>query len=308
MGGCLSLFDLMGEGCFADGVEKTVNLRTWVSKMKDMLSLDDLTLFLAVCRAGGLAGALAETGQSAPTLSRKMTGLEQMTGRRLFLRGNQGFALTAEGRALREEAAALGAVQRRLELWRAGAAAMRVRITAGTWTSGWLARNIGAYWQKDAGWVPEFLASNADLDIARRAADVGIRNRRPEQSWLAGRRLRRIAFAEYGTAADVTGYVTLAAGAAGTPSTRWVHANRAEAIVTTVTDMRLGVDLAKSGVARVVLPTFAAEGISGLSRLSDPIEELAHEEWLVTHHEARHDPPVRRAINALTGFFTGAET
>ncbi len=133
--------------------------------MKDDLSLDDLALYLAVCRAGGLAGAVAETGQSAPTLSRKMTRLERQTGRRLFLRGNQGFALTAEGRALLSEAEALSGIARRLARWRQAAPATRVRITGGTWTSGWLASHIGAFWRPDVGWVPEFLASNADLDI-----------------------------------------------------------------------------------------------------------------------------------------------
>lgn len=270
--------------------------------MKDDLSLDDLKLFLAVCQAGGLAGAVAETGQSAPTLSRKMTGLERQTGKRLFLRGNQGFALTADGRVLRDEAEALTGISRRLARWTSSDAPARVRITAGTWTSSWLARHMASFWKDGAGWVPEFLSSNAALDISRREADIGIRNRRPEQGWLAGRRLRQIEFAEYGTDEAVHGFVTLSASASATPSTRWVSAHRADAVVTTVTDMRLAVDLAQSGVARVVLPTFAADGISGLSRLSGPIDELTHEEWLVTHHEARHDPPVRCAIDALTRF------
>ncbi|MEM7719311.1 MAG: LysR family transcriptional regulator [Pseudomonadota bacterium] len=270
--------------------------------MKHQLSLDDLTLFLAVCEAGGLAGAASATGQSAPTLSRKMTSLEQKTRRRLFLRGNQGFALTAEGRALRDEAQELAGLSRRLSRWTDDDAPVRVRITAGTWTSHWFARHINAIWSRDAGWVPEFLSSNAPLDISRREADIGIRNRRPEQSWLAGRRLRAIEFAEYGADETVAGYVTIAPALASTPSTRWVHQQRGDAIVTTVNDMRVAVDLAAGGMARVVLPTFAADEISSLSRLSGSIDELTHEEWLVTHHEARHDPPVRRAIDALTRF------
>lgn len=270
--------------------------------MKDGLSLDDLALFLAVCQAGGLAGAVSQTGQSAPTLSRKMTGLERQTGRRLFLRGNQGFALTADGRALRSEAEALTDITRRLARWTRSSAPARVRITAGTWTSHWLARHMASFWNEGAGWVPEFLASNAALDISRREADIGIRNQRPEQGWLAGRRLRQINYAEYGAGEAVRGYVTLSPNMPGTPSTRWVQTRHADRVVTTVTDMRLAVDLAQSGVARVVLPTFAADGISGLSRLSEPIDELTHEEWLVVHHEARHDPPVRRAIDALTRF------
>ena len=281
---------------------KTANLSIRVSKLKDELSLDDLKLFLAVALAGGLAGAVGVTGQSAPTLSRKMTGLERQTGRRLFLRGNQGFALTAEGRALRDEAAALNGISRRLQSWKESAPATRVRITAGTWTSGWLAQNIQRFWQVDAGWVPEFLSSNAVLDISRREADIGFRNRRPEQGWLAGRRMRDIHYADYGVGGDVIGYVTLPAEASGTPSTRWVHAHRADRIVTTATDLRLAVELARNGVARLVLPVFAGDSISGLSRMSDPIDELTHEEWLVSHHEARHDPPVRRAIDALTRF------
>ncbi|MEO0915789.1 MAG: LysR family transcriptional regulator [Pseudomonadota bacterium] len=270
--------------------------------MKDRLSLDDLNLFLAVCEAGGLAGAALATGQSAPTLSRKMTNLEQTTQRRLFLRGNQGFALTSEGRELREEAQALQALSRRLSRWTNSEEPVRVRITSGTWTSHWLARHIGSIWAPNSGWVPEFLSSNTALDISRREADIGIRNRRPEQSWLAGRRLRQIEFSEYGADPTVNGYVTLAPSLADTPSTRWVHTNKSDATVTTVNDMRLAVDLAIAGLARVVLPTFAADEISGLSRLTGPIDELSHDEWLVTHHEARHDRPVRRAIDALTRF------
>jgi DNA-binding transcriptional LysR family regulator len=161
---------------------------------------------------------------------------------------------------------------------------------------------MAGFWRETASWVPEFLSSNAVLDISRREADIGFRNRRPEQSWLAGRRLRQIEFAEYGADASVQGYVTLPPNEPGTPSSRWVRAHRADAIVTTVNDMRLTVDLARNGVARVVLPTFAADGIPRLSRLSDPIEELAHEEWLVAHHEARHDPPVRAAIDSITRY------
>lgn len=270
--------------------------------MKDELSLDDLSLFLAVCEAGGLAGAVAATGQSAPTLSRKMSALERRTGRRLFTRGNQGYALTSDGQALRAELGALSDLRRRLSSWSGVEGPARVRITAGTWTSRWLARNLSCYWQPDGAWVPEFLASNAVLDIARREADIGFRNRRPEQSWLAGRRMRIIEYAEYGTGPEVEGYVTLAERIATAPSKRWVHAERADRIVTTVSDARLELDLALQGVARIVLPTFAGDGEVGLSRLSEPIAELTHEEWLVTHHDARHDPPVRRAIDAITRF------
>lgn len=269
--------------------------------MKDSLSLDDLTLFLAVAEAGGLAGAVSVTGQSAPTLSRKMASLEKRLGDRLFLRGARGYALTTRGRALREEAAVLRGVHRRLTRWAEREAVPRVRITAGTWTAHWLVLRLRDYWREGEGWVPEFLGSNAVLDIARREADIGFRNRRPDQPWLAGRRLRRIAYAEYALGPDITDFATLSADEAKTRSARWVHANRADRIVTTVNDPRLALDLARQGMARVVLPTFVGAE-SGLAQVSDLVDELTHEEWLVTHHEARHDPPVRAAIDAIVRY------
>ena len=271
--------------------------------MKGELSLDDLSLFLAVCEAGGLAGAVAETGQSAPTLSRKMAGLERQSGRRLFIRGNKGYALTAEGRALRAEAEGLTGLRRRLAAFSQEARTPRVRITSGTWNAHYLARNLTAFWTPSDPWLPEFLASMATLDIARREADIGIRNRRPDQSWLAGRPTRWVDYAEYGVSEEVTGYVTLPDHVARYPSTRWVHDNRAGQIVTTASDARLELDLARQGVGRVVLPTFVGRGEAELVRLSEPIEVLGHQEWLVAHHDARHDPPVRAAIDALVAFF-----
>ena len=274
--------------------------------MKGELSLDDLMLFLAVCAAGGLAGAVAETGQSAPTLSRKMVALERQTGRRLFIRGNKGYVLTAEGRELKAEAEGLTAIRRRLAAFSVAARTPRVRITSGTWNAHNLARNLSAFWAPGDPWVPEFLASMAVLDIARREADIGIRNRRPEQPWLAGRRTRRVEYAEYATSSDIVGYVTLADHIAVAPSSRWVHNNRQGQIVTTASDARLELDLTRKGIGRMVLPTFIGDGEPDLVRVSDPIEELCHEEWLVAHQDARHDPPVRRAIDALMGFL-GAE-
>lgn len=266
--------------------------------------LDDLSLFLAVADAGALAGAARVTGQSPPTLSRRMAALERDLGRRLFERGKRGFTLTAAGRSLLAEAEPLREVSARLERWATTDRAPRVRISAGLWTSRFLAQNIRRVWAPGDGWVPEFLASNADVDIARREADIGVRNRRPEQSWLAGRRTLPIAYAEYGVSAEVKGYLALPEGYATTPSDRWVRAHRGDAIVTGASDTRLMLDLARAGMGRIVMPTFAGDAAEGVERLSAPIEEIGHDEWLVCHHDARHDAPVRAALDALAEVLT----
>ncbi|RYH06273.1 LysR family transcriptional regulator [Tropicimonas sp. IMCC6043] len=274
--------------------------------MKPPLHLDDLSLFLDVAEAGSLGAASAKSGLSVPTLGRRMTRLEAQMGRRLFLRGARGYALTADGRALAEEAAGLPAAVERVARWRSGGGVARVRITAGLWTSRFLASRITQIWSPDASWVPEFLASNRNVDIARREADIGIRNSRPEQDWLAGRRTRRVDYAEYGVSPEVTGYITLPRDGPTTPSERWLWRNRANRVVMLASDARLAMDLARAGVGRVLLPCFAGDPEPGLSRLSDTVSDIAHEEWLVCHHAARHDPPVRAALEALAGLLTGA--
>lgn len=269
--------------------------------MKDMPKLDDYALFLAVADAGGLSGAEKATGTSLPTLSRRMAELERTLGKRLFERGPRGYTLTAEGRALQQEAEPLREAASRLRRFQSTETAPEVRITAGGWTTRYVARHLSQIWTPDSPWRPALLASNTNVDIARREADIGIRNRRPEQSWLAGRKLAQITYAEFAAHPRVTGYVTLNAGQATTPSERWLRATHPDQIIATASDARSASDMAVAGVGRAILPCFAGRDIMGLMQVSPEIDALTHDEWLVTHHDARHDPPVRAALEALAG-------
>jgi len=268
------------------------------------LAWNDLALFAAVARAGTLAGAATGTGASTATLSRRMTALEAQVGRRLFRHGAQGYALTGDGAALLARAERMEAAAAEIAQWRAeGAGPVRVRLSAGTWTAAALARDVGRYWTADADWVPDFVHCDADMDIARREIDVGIRNRRPDQPWLAGRRTAEVAYAVYGRD-GARGWIGPSADARPTPSSRWLLRAHGADIVTTANDPRLALALAEAGLGRLVLPCFAGDA-SPLDRLSDPIAELAHDEWLVSHHEARHAPPIRAALDALAEYLTG---
>jgi len=272
--------------------------------MKSSPGLDDFALFLAVADAGGLAGAAETTGVSAPTLSRRLTALERSLGETLFQRGARGYALTARGRALLTEVEPLRTLAQRLRAFGAGETRARVRITAGHWTSHFLACNLVRVWSPDAPWVPELLASNANLDIARRVADIGIRNRRPEQSWLAGRRTAWIDYAQYAAGPQIKGYLTVSEETPTAPADRWLAAHHGDEIVTRASNSRVLLDLARAGLGRVVLPSFIGEDAGGVVRVSQKLDALGHEEWLVAHHEARHDPPVRIALDALATLLT----
>lgn len=260
----------------------------------------DFGLFAAVARAGALAGAARETGLSQATLSRRMTALQQRTGRRLFMHGNSGYTPTAEGRALLERAKKMEAAARDIAHWSAAQSGPpRVRISAGQWTSERLARTLPDYWTPDASWTPEFVQSNRDLDIERREVDIGVRNRRPTHPWLAGRRTGTTQQAAYATSTAVTAWIGPSDDTATLPSEAWTIAHHSAELSAVSNDPVIRMALARGGVGRVVLPTFAGDAIPDLVRVSEVIEALTSEEWLVCHQDTRHDPAIRAALDAL---------
>ena len=264
---------------------------------------DDYAYFAAVARTGGLMRAAEATGASPATLSRRMRALEARLGRRLFRHGREGYALTADGRALAERTGPMEAAAVDILHWRAAAAGpVPVRISAGTWTALDLAANLARYWAPDHPWVPEFVHCDLRMDLARREIDVGVRNARPDQPWLAGRRTGRVAYAAYATSRAVSTWIGPSHDADPTPSGRWVSMHHAGAIGPRANTPRLAAEMARTGAGRVVLPTFVGDAMAPLVRVSDPIEALASEEWLVSHQDGRHEPAIRAALDALAGW------
>ncbi|WP_299145198.1 LysR family transcriptional regulator [uncultured Tateyamaria sp.] len=261
----------------------------------------DLGLFAAVARNGSLAAAARETGLSQATLSRRMTALEQRMGRRLFVHGTAGYTATAEGRALLDRAKRMEAAARDIAHWTAAQAGPpRVRISAGTWTADYLARHLSDFWSASAPWTPEFVSCNKELDIERREVDIGVRNRRPTHPWLAGRRTGTVEHAAYATSADITGWIGPSDDTASLPSEAWTVTHHGADMVAMSNEPQVRMALACSGTGRVVLPTFAGDRVPELVRVSDVIDALTAEEWLVCHQDTRHDPPIRAALDALS--------
>lgn len=278
--------------------------------MKATPDWDDYAYFAAVARNGSIARAADAAGASVATLSRRMRALEARIGRRLFLHGNAGYALTTEGRALWERTRAMEAAAVEITKWSEAASdrPVPVRISAGTWTSLMLSENLATIWHPQAIWLPEFIHCEVPLDIARREIDIGLRNARPQQAWLAGQKVGITEFAIYGANADVTGWIGPAHDAAITRSGRWVETHHASQIVTRSNLPLFSLQMARAGIGRVVLPLEVGDPATGLTRLGDPINELTMDRWLVSHHEGRHEPPVRAALDALATFFTTERT
>ena len=271
--------------------------------MKTGTDWNDLAYFSAIARTGGVMRAAEETGVSAATLSRRMKAFEATLGRRLFVHGADGYALTADGRALAERTRSMENAARQVALWRDDAdGPVGVRISAGTWTALDLAEHLPDYWSPTASWTPEFMHCDLDLDIARREVDIGIRNRRPDQPWVARRKIGFVDYAVYAAHEAVEGWIGPSWGTVMTPSARWIKEHDGGRITAKANTPHLAAALARAGTGRIVLPMFAGERAPGLVRLSDPIEDLCSEEWLVSHHDARNEPAIRAALDAIGGY------
>lgn len=256
------------------------------------LDWDDLRLFLAIARGGGLAPATRSTGKSAPTLGRRMVQLERRLGKDLFVRKPKGYDLTEEGEAFLKTAAELEARILALGDTQDGPIPS-VKISAGAWVS----RALCARMDRIAGDEQvrlHLIAADEVLNIGHRAATIGVRNHRPTAPTLAGRKIGPVSFAVYARDPTVTRWAQVLGP---TPSAQWVRAQTEAPSMLEVSHPRNALDLARAGLARVVLPTFVGETEQNLVRLGDPIAELEHEQWLVMHHEDRHIPEIRAVIN-----------
>ena len=271
----------------------------------------DLKLFLLVARAGGLSPAARLSHVSPPTLGRRLAALEQALGRTLFVRKASGFDLTDAGRELRAHAEGVEAAVLDIERWAAtGIADRTVRVSAGSWTSRFLARHVADLWSERDRFRLAFVAADRRLDIARREADIGIRNRRPEETRLAGRRIGAVAFAPYaadppkvGSDAGEPAWIGLKDGFE-TPSAQWVRLRHGARIAIEAGTPRLVLDLLQAGVGQAVLPCFVGDAEPGLRRAGPPIEALRHEQWLVMHDDDRHDPAIRTVARRIVRLVT----
>lgn len=261
---------------------------------------DDLRLFLAVARNGGLAGAAEVTSKSAPTLGRRMLALEQSIGQELFKRLPRGYVLTEQGESLLETALAVEDGLSPIANAVGNRSIQRVKISAGTWVTRLLSQHVSTL-IGDAPVVLQFISADHMLDIAHREAVIGVRNQRPTQVSLAGRQTQAIKFAVYARDTNVNCWASVLGS---TPSAHWVKEQIVGSSYIEVSDPRNALDMAIAGAVKMVLPTFIGDNTEGLQPVSSEIAELEHIQWLVTHHEDRHVPEVRQVIDRVYGLLT----
>jgi DNA-binding transcriptional LysR family regulator len=279
------------------------------AEMED-LSLDAILLFTAVATAGSLSSAAALTRTSPATLSRQINRLEEITGCALFLRTPTGYQLTEDGRNLLERCQPLLAIREDLRSWRDTAQSPRVRISAGTWTALFLSRNLARIWRPGDAFRIVFQTTEARLGIAHRQIEIGLRNGRPMEANLAGRKLVNVVYAPYRSRdleeRAVPGWVAVHPDHAVTRSARWVLEHHAADCVIFASTPRTLLDLVHMKAGRAVLPCFIGDADTGLERDGPAINDLGEEQWLVLHDETRHRREIRIIADRIVDLVTAS--
>ncbi len=162
--------------------------------------------FLTVAECGTLSAAARSLGVSQPTLTRRMTALEESLGSDLFHRSPRGLALTAAGEALLGPVREMESGAQAVELVARGsetslAGSVRVTMTEGlalAWLPPELARLRRLHPRIDV----EVIVKNTALNLLRREADIAIRLGRPRQQMeLVTRRVGELVLGLYASRA-----------------------------------------------------------------------------------------------------------
>src|SRR5437588_9519530 len=171
-----------------------------VKKRTGGLDWEDVRYFVALARRGTLSATARDLRVNHATVARRVASLEAAVGRPLFDRRADGYALTADGKAVLDEArmmdeAALS-VLRRLD---AGTELNGlVRMAAGrVLAEQFLIDRLRAFHARYPAIDLEIIGGSRVVSLARREADLALRYGSPKDSDLIARRVATIGFALY---------------------------------------------------------------------------------------------------------------
>jgi DNA-binding transcriptional LysR family regulator len=166
------------------------------------LQWSDVRVFLAIARTGTLGAAARTTGQTQPTMGRRLRALEEALGHVLFQRTSDGFVLTDEGAAVlsyaeRMEEEALG-FTRALAGQDARLTGL-LRISSSDWFGVHVLTPVFArFLAKHPDVSLELVTDARRYNLARREADLVFRITPFDEPDVVQRKLMRIDYALYG--------------------------------------------------------------------------------------------------------------
>ena len=278
------------------------------------LEWSDLSVILAVCRAGSLSGAARILGHNHSTVFRKINAIEEKTKVRFFERLPDGYAMTDAGRTamrfaerIEGEFHALGREVLGQDMRLQG----KIRVTAPEGFGLRVGPQLFAeFVRQNPDVVIDFLGLGAAVDLNRREADVAIRATSKPPDTSLGRRVCNFRFAVYATPEYARQHK-------GTPIAEqrccliqgthewlvplvWKKPAQGEAQIIYSSPSAFAVlNAAAESMGCTFMPCYLGDSDDRLVRLCDPIEPLTLELWLLTHPDLRHTARVKAMMSFL---------
>ena len=173
-------------------------------RKRTALDWEDLRYFVALARHGTLSATARDLGVNHATVARRIASLEALLGRPLFDRRADGYAITAEGKAVLGEARVMDeaalSVLRRLD----GGTELSglIRLSAGrVLAERFLIDRLGSFHERYPAIDLEVIGGSRVVSFARREADMALRYGSPKDSELIARRVGTIRFGLYASPA-----------------------------------------------------------------------------------------------------------
>jgi len=279
-----------------------------------VLEWNDLTLILAICRAGSLSGAARILGQNHSTIFRKINAIEKKTGVRFFERLPEGYAMTEAGEtALRyaerieSEVHALGREVLGQDMRLQG----KIRLTAPEGLAFQIAPKIlSEFCRINPDVSIEIAGGSSAVDLSRREADIAIRATPKPPDTSLGRKLCDFRFSIYSSpqylknCKDVPlqeqSWCLIQGVVEWLVPLVWKKKEQGErcAIFSSSSAMSV-LNAAAEGMGFTFMPCYIGDADKRLVRVTDPLEALTMELWLLTHPDLRHTARVKALMAFL---------
>lgn len=287
--------------------------------MQRKLAWDDLSYVLAVGRCGTLSGAARSLEVNHSTVFRRIGGIEEKLGVRLFDRRREGYSLTTAGEAVVAFAESLDlgvtALERRLageDLKPQGT----VRLTTSDTLAPILMGILSGFRKQYPEIRLELAASSQILSLSRRDADIALRPTMSPESHLFGRKLASIAYAVYGSkdylakagGAELTldhSWIGLDDGLSHLLAYKWLSRNaRADRVALSASSLQVALIAAGAGMGLALLPCYMARSAPELIRCSAVLTEVTTDLWMLVHEDLRKATRIRALMDFLAAEIT----
>jgi len=289
------------------------------------MNWDDARVFLAVCRESTLRGAARVLGVDQATVGRRIVALEKSLDATLFLRTSEGYALTAVGEAAlhsveKMERSALE-LQRQIQGLDDRLTGIVRVSTTDSMAIDFLIPAIARLHQRHPDVRVQLDASAQILSLAKREADIAVRNTRPDNPDLIARRIARWPVGLFASQAYVDANGVPAPGSAFDGHDLVVYqpylqSNKDLTLVSEpltrgriVSSLSSGLLVRRAiaaGIGLGEIPVYMGERDNLVRLWPEQTRPLPYDVWLVTHADLRHTAKVRAVIEVIVEEFAAS--